>query len=75
MKKPYGKFTVAGLTLGSLSTFIPWLVLGVPATLTCQVIGMLTVLAFGLFFVYAAHLSSSPDQKARNRKTSFVKAV
>lgn len=75
MKKPYGKFTTAGLLLGSLVTFVPWLVLGVPATLVCQTVGVLTVLAFGLFFAYAAYLSSPADQKVENRKIDFVRAV
>lgn len=75
MKKPYGKFTATGLALGSLITFVPWLVLGAPATLVCQAVGIFTVLSFGLFFAYAAHLSSPVAQKVGNRKIDFVRAV
>ena len=69
-EEAFGKFTRYGVSASVPSLpFVPWLVLGAPATLVCQAVGIFTVLSFGLFFAYpATHLSSPVAQKVGTGK-------
>ncbi|MFJ2621171.1 hypothetical protein [Glutamicibacter sp. NPDC087344] len=75
MKKPYVKFTAFGLILGSLITFMPWMLAEPPASLACQSLGIFTVFFSGLFFAYTAHIASPSKQAAKDKKIELVEVA